>query len=485
MKTILIRTFKNKFSFYLLLLFIISLFLHLYKLNAFVTFLGDQGRDAIIIKRILTFEHLPAIGPPTSIGQVYLGPFYYYFMAPWLLFSNFNPIGLAIGVAILSSLFTVACYIAIKDMFNQKVALFSAIFITFSSFIIQYSRFSWNPNLLPFFAFLSFYFIYKSQQKNNIIWYFLGGAFLSFSIQLHYLSLFLIPTTALFLLIKLLVSKKKVSSFLKGYATLISSFLLFSIPLVIFDLKHNFLNLNNFISLSKSSSGIGSGLIKTVYESFFMFNTYVFNAQLNALLVYIILTALILFLFFSIKKYSPIGVLFLFFIITFIGITIYSGQKFPHYFTTVYVFYFVILSYFLSYIAEIKYSKYLIFAFFSVYIYVNALGYSFLFNKGSNQIEKAKDIANKIYENVNVEKFVVTSIPQDYSSTTYRYFLEIKGKRPLEKDSLEKGDELFTVCETECNPMGTPQWDVAYFAANKQVGEFTVNNVKIYKLIRE
>src|SRR4030042_5978400 len=98
----------------LIMVLIIGVFLRFYKFTGFVTFLGDQGRDAIIIKRILTFEHFPAIGAPTSIGQVYLGPFYYYFIAPWLLFFNFNPIGLAIGVGFFSSLFLLINYLIVK-----------------------------------------------------------------------------------------------------------------------------------------------------------------------------------------------------------------------------------------------------------------------------------------------------------------------------------------------------------------------------------
>src|SRR3989304_699109 len=78
---------------------IIGVFLLFYRLENFVTFLGDQGRDAIVVKRILTGEHLPAIGAPTSVGQVYLGPFYYYFITPWLALFNFDPAGLAFGVA--------------------------------------------------------------------------------------------------------------------------------------------------------------------------------------------------------------------------------------------------------------------------------------------------------------------------------------------------------------------------------------------------
>ena len=152
----------------LITIVLVGIFLRFYKLEGFVTFLGDQGRDAIIVKRIITLEHFPAIGPPTSIGQVYLGPFYYYFIAPWLLLSNFNPIGLAVGVAFFSSLYLLINYLIVKELFDKKIALISTILLSFSSVLIDFSRFSWNPNLLPLFALLTVYFVIKSLKTNNV-----------------------------------------------------------------------------------------------------------------------------------------------------------------------------------------------------------------------------------------------------------------------------------------------------------------------------
>ena len=172
---------------------IIGVFLRFYKLSGFTTFLGDQGRDAIILKRIVTLEHFPAIGAPTSIGQVYLGPFYYYFIAPWLLFFKFNPIGPVVGVVLFSSLYLLINYFIVKELVDKKTALISTVFLSFSSVLIELSRFSWNPNLLPLFTLLTIYFVIKSIKTNR--WYFfaLTGAFLSFSVQLHYLALFILP----------------------------------------------------------------------------------------------------------------------------------------------------------------------------------------------------------------------------------------------------------------------------------------------------
>ena len=90
---------KNQLA---VLIIVIGAFLRLYRLPNFATFLSDQGRDAIIIKRIVTFEHWPAIGAPSSVGQIYLGPFYYYLMVPFLALFQLQPIGLAFGSAIIS-----------------------------------------------------------------------------------------------------------------------------------------------------------------------------------------------------------------------------------------------------------------------------------------------------------------------------------------------------------------------------------------------
>ena len=484
MKAIILKLYKDKYLFSVIVLFFIGLFLRLYKIYSFVTFLGDQGRDVIILKRIITFEHFPAIGPPTSIGQVYLGPFYYYFIAPWLWISNFDPIGPAIGIAIISSFSLIFSYFLLKDLFNKKTALYSVLFITFSSVIIEFSRFSWNPNLLPFFSLFYFYFIIKSQEKQNFLWYFLAGAFLSFSIQLHYLALFLGLPTLVFIFIQLFKNKSNLIKIIKGLLISSFSFILFSIPLIIFDLRHNYLNLNNFIKLSQASSGLNQNIIKTIYDSFYIFSSYIFTIELNKIIIYSLFSALIIFLIFYRKSKNNIKPTLLFFLLTLIGIAIYGGQKFPHYFGVIYIYFFIIISYFFAFISDGKFSKFLISAFFILYVYINAQGYVFLKGNGSNQINKARIIAKEIFDNISTNKFTITSLPGDYSDTTYRYFLEIWGKKPIEKDSLEKGKELFVVCEKECDPRNSAQWDIAYFAADKIEKVWSVSNVKIYKLIR-
>ena len=114
----------------------------------------------------------------------------------------------------------------------------------------------------------------------------------------------------------------------------------------------------------------------------------------------------------------------------------------------------------------------------------NLGNYYFLWGRGSYQIQKAKKIAKEISNEVTSPRFQLTGFPDQYSDSTYRYFLELADKRPIEKNSLEHGDELFVICESECKPIGAPQWDIAYFAPKKVAKKWDSENVRIYKLTR-
>ena len=166
-------------------------------------FLGDQGRDALIIKKIVLLQALPAIGPPSSIGEVFLGPFYYYLVAPFLFLFRLNPVGLAIGVALLSCVGMYCAYRIAQKTLTDKGPLYFYLLITFSFELVRISRFSWNPNLLPFFAFITLYFFMRSVEltnKNRIFHMVLFGLFFGFSFQLHHLAgLLALPVGAFFI----------------------------------------------------------------------------------------------------------------------------------------------------------------------------------------------------------------------------------------------------------------------------------------------
>ncbi len=473
--------FKENYLFILIIL--IAIFLRFYRLEEFAQFLSDQGRDAIIIKRIVTFEHLPAIGPPTSIGQVYLGPFYYYFIAPWLLIFNFNPVGLAFGVAFFSCFFIFLTYYFLKLFFNKKVALFFTIFNAFSYMLIDFSRFSWNPNLLPYFAFMAIYFFLEARKSNKKLYYLLAGAFLSFSIQLHYLALTLFPPITIFFLKDLIKNHRKqiVNTVLFSF-----SFIFFSLPLLIFDLRHNFLNTKSFIKLYQNQSSIKTNLIENFLLTFSKLNEYLFNIKINEIWLFMLLSLIIVTFLFCFKNKNSIWYYLYFFIFILLGLSLYTGPKHAHYFGVIFPFYLIILSYFLSYIFNFAWGKILVIIFFICFVFFNSQKYYFLFNSPSNQILHAKKVADFLAEKIENKPFNIATWPVEFFEDSYLYFLELKNLKPADRQKVEITDQMFVLCAKEpCQIINSPSWNISMFGKAKIDKIWEYEGLKIYKLVHQ
>src|SRR3990172_3363735 len=109
---------KNKLEALLLcLILILGAFFRLYRISEYMTFLGDEGRDAIVVRRLLVDFDPILVGPGTSIGNMYLGPLYYYMMAPALLLANFSPVGPAIMIALLGIATIFFVWVVVREWF--------------------------------------------------------------------------------------------------------------------------------------------------------------------------------------------------------------------------------------------------------------------------------------------------------------------------------------------------------------------------------
>ena len=51
----------------------IAAFMRLYKIQDYMTFLGDEGRDVLVVYNIL-HGHLTLLGPTSSVGGFFFGP---------------------------------------------------------------------------------------------------------------------------------------------------------------------------------------------------------------------------------------------------------------------------------------------------------------------------------------------------------------------------------------------------------------------------
>ena len=178
---------------FLITIVLLASFLRFYRLSEYMTFLGDEGRDAIVVKRMLVEHHPPLLGPTMSVGNMYLGPAYYYMMAIPMGIFWLNPVSAAGMNALIGVLTVFLIYYLARSWFGKYPGLVVAFAYAISPVTIIYSRSSWNPNPAPFFTLLGVLGLYKAHQTKNFLWLILTGVALAFATQMHYLSLILIP----------------------------------------------------------------------------------------------------------------------------------------------------------------------------------------------------------------------------------------------------------------------------------------------------
>lgn len=476
------------------LLIVALVVLRFINLNSHVTFLGDQGRDAIIMKRMVTFEHFPAIGAPTSIGMVYLGPFYYYFMAPWLLLFNFNPLGPAFGVAFLSVILGLWAYYLIYKHFNSLTALFFLFFLAFSNSNISLSRFSWNPNLLPIFTFFTLFAFYqvlyqKSEAKNNsrrFLWPVLFGSLFSFSFQLHYLVIFMLPTFLLFFTIRA-KQTKQLKSLLTKIALSVFSFVFFSIPLLIFDLRHQFLNFNNLLKLFNEGNVTSQGSYWQRFQETlvgFWQHTWQFTVSPFWAMTLFILLLVMLFKF-GLRSKSNWYFLNLANLLFFIfGFASLNSGRFEHYYGPVYFSLFLTLGFVFSYrFKNCAVCRIVIPIFLLIFLAANFLKFKVYFQPGGNQIKHSQTLAKFLATKTNNQPFNIATWPVQFTEDNYLYFMELYGQKVLDRKKLEIAKQMFVLCnEKSCQIINSPSWNIAMFGKAKVAKIWNIDGIRIFKL---
>jgi 4-amino-4-deoxy-L-arabinose transferase-like glycosyltransferase len=234
-------------------IFLIGAFLRLYRIDETMIFQADQGRDAMVVERILDGD-IVLLGPVTSVGNMYLGPFYYYFMAPFLALTSPDPVGPAIGVAVLNILGLLLLYIWTAKRFDRVTALFSVLLLTTNVVANDLSRFSWNPNIGIVFALCVYICVVEAVVRKKYWWFVVATLAFGILTQSHYMFLLMGGLILTGIGYALAVDKENRLKLL-GY-TLISFivYLITWLPLVVFDVKHGHIISSGFTTYLSEQS---------------------------------------------------------------------------------------------------------------------------------------------------------------------------------------------------------------------------------------
>lgn len=490
---------QNPAEFSILLgILLLGAFLRLYKIDQYMTFLGDEGRDVLIVRRIFTELHPPLIGPGTSVGNMYLGPIYYYMMALPLLIFGFSPVGPAVMVALLGVATIAFVWFVARKWFGKIAGFVAAALYAVSPTIITFSHSSWNPNIMPFFSLLSMYAIWKVWKEDKLNWLIVLGLSFAFVLQSHYLGLFLLPTIFVYWLLKLIDTKKKgdLRIFMKKTVLAFASFVVLMSPLFIFDLRHNFINTKALIKLvADRNSTVSINLFdvaKKIPSTLQLIVNDILGIRLQTssliLIAFIVLVGLAILL----KKYKEkqeLIFVIVWLLFALIGFSFYKLPIYDHYMGLIFVVPFILVGEMFEKICKI--SKFLTpFAvlIFVAFFVVNLLHNPFKSNP-NKQLNRAQDVAKTILGLDNGKPFNLAVLAQTNYEDGYRYFLELWGGTVLHADRWNTttiSDQLFVVCEypeEKCDPTHSPKAEVANFGMTKIDGQWNVDGVIIYRLV--
>jgi len=475
------------------LIILIALVLRLYHINEFMTFLGDEGRDVRIVRDLITKGNLVFIGPQTSVGNMYLGPLYYYMMAPALFFSGLNPVGPAIMNALIGTFTVGLTWFVGRIWFRKSAGLLAAFFFAISPVGIIYSRSSWNPNPMPLFALICIWGIYEVWKNKKYFWLPIVGISFAAALQMHYLGLLLLPALGLFWLISLwrikdIKSEKNI--YLKKTFIAIAIFLVMMSPLFLFDLKHNGTNLNAFTSFFSNrqttvnlnparSDRFIPVILQTVTDLVLARQSQL--AVITSILIFI--STVVLYL--KIKSRSTYKVLLVWLGFALLGLSVYKQHVYIHYMGFIYPAIYLLLGAILAFLLAnknkiLKIISLLIIVFLS---YLN-LYHSPVRDTPNRQLQRTQEAVNQIIADSNGQPFNFALIAKQNYDESYRYFFENKKANIVSSDKTAT-EQLYVVCEDgdTCKPEGHSRYEIAMFGIAHVDKQWNLDNLKIYRLV--
>lgn len=498
----------------LVVVLLVAAFVRFYKIGGYATFLGDEGRDAIVVRNLLVHFDPILIGPGTSIGNMYLGPLYYYFMAPALLLANFSPVGPAVLIALLGVITVWFVWYVTRLWFSGSGvswgALAAALMYALSPTAIIYSRSSWNPNIMPFFALLALFAIWKVWYKREFVWLTPAAISLAFTLQSHYLALLLVVVCGIFWFITFAKARQDVKTSLKSFFrnTLKAEvwFVFLMSPLVIFDARHGW---HNFAAIKKffferqttlsakpwtALPKLWPTWVKVVNSLFLREENLVLAAYVAGLIVLCVVW-LVARNYKSIRSQNKSGsaltLLLVWLAISLIGLGVYKQEIYAHYYGFFQVVPFILLGATLTDVLTKKIDPRLQTLFFAGLFMLPfiELSASPLKYPPAQQITRARLVATQIEQESGGARFNLAVIAERNYEDGYQYFLEKDDAAVADIDA-QRADEtitqqLFVVCELpveKCDPTHSDKAEVASFGWSKVVGEWEVYGVRVYKL---
>lgn len=477
---------------------LLGLFFYSFRLKETQIFTNDTARDTLRALQIWQNKELTLIGPPASfslntIREVYFGSLYLYIGILGLRAVNWDIVGAVLPNTLLFTLSIPLFYFFLSLHGKDKFFIFFVTLLyALSPITVIHARFFWNPNLIIPISVLFWYLVSKkAESKKQIFLYsFPAGLLAGVMFNLHYLVI--LP---IFLFLLIIFIRQRLKSLL-----VIFGYLLASIPIMIFELRHNFYLTQSFwFNLFGQQGNIATPIsvikhwdrLLNIFESILGFRpaeidypTLINYSPTVFVILSIVLLGTVVLRLKEIKKYP---IYYLLPLSLSLVLTIYfsfSRDLLIRYMFAVYPL-FVLLIAKLIYLPKYKFVSLMIFvpvlyASFNVILDKPMIGKSFL------PIEGIERVCNLIVKDSPSGRYNVTeNIKGDARAMAFRYCLTKDAKiKPQNELTYEGLSTLFVISPSLEKTYQERRWEFAASEPWKLIKIDDIGSVYLFKFVK-
>ena len=178
-------------------LLVLGALLRLPDLTTRGTWDGDQGHDMLVLRAFVQEGVVPLLGPPTSIGDVHHGAWYYYLLSPAAaLTSGDSPLAVVAVIALAGIAAVGVVWWLARSIGGPVAGIVAGLAMATSAAAIDESTFIWNPNLIALSSAVALAAAWKAWAGGDPRWWLLATLGTAVTMQCHVLGVALLPIIA-------------------------------------------------------------------------------------------------------------------------------------------------------------------------------------------------------------------------------------------------------------------------------------------------
>ena len=158
---------------------------------------GDQGHDMLVLRTLVRDGVVPLLGPPTSIGDVHHGAWYYYILSPAAaLTGGDSPLAVVTLIAVAGIAAVGVVWWLARSIGGPVAGLVAGLVMATSTAAVDESTFIWNPNLIALSSAVALAGAWKAWSGGDRRWWLVAAVGTAVTMQCHVLGIALLPIIA-------------------------------------------------------------------------------------------------------------------------------------------------------------------------------------------------------------------------------------------------------------------------------------------------